>query len=98
MLAVLVFGILSEQISRQSEKGLWRKNYLNCKERYAPFRNIDFIILLDKISGKLITKSVELTEKTKDVLEKLDCLMSFQVNENKGLAEGVVSKTYPAIV
>ena len=47
------------------------KDYLNSKELYAPFSNIDFVTLLDKISGKSITKSVELTEKTKNVLEKI---------------------------
>jgi transposase len=47
------------------------KDYLNSKELYAPFSNIDFVTLFDKISGKSITKSVELSEKTKDVLEKI---------------------------
>jgi len=47
------------------------KDYLNSKELYAPFSNIDFVTLFDKISGKSITKSVELPEKTKIVLEKI---------------------------
>ena len=47
------------------------KDYLNSKELYAPFSNIDFVTLFDKISGKSITKSVELPEKTKNVLEKI---------------------------
>ena len=47
------------------------KDYLNSKELYAPFRNIDFVTLFDKISGKSITKSVELPENTISILDKI---------------------------
>jgi hypothetical protein len=47
------------------------KDYLNSKELYAPFKNIDFVTLFDKISGKSITKSVELPEDTINILDKI---------------------------
>ena len=47
------------------------KDYLNSKELYAPFSNIDFVTLFDKISGKSITKSVELPEKTITILDEI---------------------------
>jgi transposase len=47
------------------------KDYLNSKELYAPFRNIDFVTLFDTISGKSIVRSVELPEDTISILEKI---------------------------
>jgi len=47
------------------------KDYLNSKELYAPFKNIDFVTLFDPASGQTATKSVELPHKTKSVLEKI---------------------------
>ena len=61
---------LNKFLANQRKTG-GEKDYLNSKELYAPFSNIDFVTLFDKISGKSITKSVELTEKTKNVLEKI---------------------------
>jgi transposase len=61
---------LNKFLANQRKTG-GEKDYLNSKELYAPFSNIDFVTLFDKISGKSITKSVELPEKTKNVLEKI---------------------------
>jgi transposase len=61
---------LNKFLANQRKAG-GEKDYLNSKELYAPFSNIDFVTLFDKISGKSITKSVELTEKTKNILEKI---------------------------
>jgi len=47
------------------------KDYLNSKELYAPFKNIDFVTLFDPISGQSAKKSVQLPEETKNVLEKI---------------------------
>ena len=47
------------------------KDYLNSKELYAPFKNIDFVTLFDPASGQTATKSVELPHETKGVLEKI---------------------------
>jgi hypothetical protein len=45
------------------------KDYLNSKELYAPFRNIDFVTIFAKISGESVTKSVELPEEKKSMLD-----------------------------
>jgi hypothetical protein len=54
------------------------KDYLNSKERYAPFKNIDVVTVFDKTSGKSMTKTVELPEDTMNILDKigLPCVAS----------------------
>ena len=52
-------------------KSVGEKDYLNSKELYAPFKNIDFVTLFDPISGQSATKSVELPKETKNILEKI---------------------------
>ena len=47
------------------------KDYLNSKELYAPFKDIDFVTLFHPISGQSATKSVELPEETKNILVKI---------------------------
>ena len=50
-------------------KNAEERDYLNSGELYALFKNIDFVILFDPISGETATKSVELPKETKNVLE-----------------------------
>ncbi|MEA1948863.1 MAG: IS1634 family transposase [Thermodesulfobacteriota bacterium] len=52
-------------------KAVGEKDYLNSKELYAPFKDIDFVTLFDQISGETVTKPVELPEETKSILEKI---------------------------
>jgi hypothetical protein len=52
-------------------KSAGEKDYLNSKELYAAFKNIDFVTLFDPISGQSAKKSVEVPEETKNVLEKI---------------------------
>jgi len=52
-------------------KAVGEKDYLNSKELYAPFKDIDFVTLFDQISGQTVTKPVELPEDTKSILEKI---------------------------
>ena len=66
ILAYFLNKFLANQRKRAGEK-----DYLNSKELYAPFKNIDFVTLFDPISGQSAKKSVELPEKTKNVLEKI---------------------------
>jgi transposase len=66
MLAYFLNKFLANQRKTSGEK-----DYLNSKELYAPFSNIDFVTLFDKISGKSITKSVELPEDTVSILDKI---------------------------
>ena len=83
---------LNKFLSNQ-RKAVGEKDYLNSKELYAPFKDIDFVTLFDRISGKTVTKSVELPERTRDILKKLGCLTSRQANKNKAFTKGVVSET-----
>ena len=66
ILAYFLNKFLANQRKRAGEK-----DYLNSKELYAPFKNIDFVTLFDPISGQSATKSVELPEETKNILEKI---------------------------
>jgi len=52
-------------------KAVGEKDYLNSKELYAPFKDIDFVTLFDQISGQTVTKPVELPEETRSILEKI---------------------------
>ena len=47
------------------------KDFLNSKELYAPFKNIDYVTLFDQTSGQTVRKLVELPEKTKRILAKI---------------------------
>jgi len=61
---------LNKFLSNQ-RKAVGEKDYLNSKELYAPFKDIDFVTLFDRISGKTVTKSVELPERTRDILKNI---------------------------
>jgi hypothetical protein len=47
------------------------KMFEKFEELYAPFKDIDFVTLIDPISGESATKSVELPEETKNLLKKI---------------------------
>ena len=66
ILSYFLNKFLANQRKRNGEK-----DYLNSKELYAPFKNIDFVTLFDPISGQSATKSVELPKETKNILEKI---------------------------
>ena len=67
---------LNKYLANQ-RKNAGEKDYLNSKELYAPFKNIDFVTLFDPISGQSATKSVELPEKTKSILDKIGMSHAF---------------------
>jgi transposase len=66
ILAYFLNKFLANQRKRAGEK-----DYLNSKELYAPFKNIDFVTLFDPASGQTATKSVQLPRETQGVLEKI---------------------------
>jgi len=68
---ICILGYFLNKFLANQRKAGGDKDYLNSKELYAPFKNIDFVTLFDKISGETATKSVELPEETKNVLEKI---------------------------
>ena len=47
-----------------------------------PFKDIDYVSFLDPKSGQGVTKSVELPEKTRNILEKLEMLHLYE-NQSK---------------
>ncbi len=68
---ICILAYFLNKFLANQRKSAGEKDYLNSKELYAPFKNIDFVTLFDPISGESATKSVELPEETKNVLEKI---------------------------
>ncbi len=68
---ICILAYFLNKFLANQRKSVGEKDYLNSKELYAPFKNIDFVTLFDPISGQSATKSVELPEETKNVLEKI---------------------------
>jgi transposase len=72
--AVYTICILAYFINRylaNQRKSIGEKDYLNSKELYAPFKDIDIATLEDSRSGYLFKKAVKLPASTKALLEKL---------------------------
>jgi len=68
---ICILAYFLNKFLANQRKAVGEKDYLNSKELYAPFKNIDFVTLFDPISGKTVTKPVELPEKTRYILEKI---------------------------
>ena len=66
ILAYFVNKYLSNQ-----RKAIGEKDYLNSKELYAPFKDIDIATLEDRNTGHAIRKAVELPPDTKSLLERI---------------------------
>jgi len=72
--AVYTICILAYFINKHlsnKRKAVGDKDYLNSKELYAPFKDIDIATLADSNTGKTIKKSVELPSGTVKLLEAL---------------------------
>jgi len=68
---ICILAYFLNKFLANQRKSAGEKDYLNSKELYAPFKNIDFVTLFDPISGQSATKSVELPKETKNILEKI---------------------------
>ena len=68
---ICILAYFLNKFLANQRKSAGDKDYLNSKELYAPFKNIDFVTLFDPISGQSAKKSVELPQETKHVLEKI---------------------------
>jgi transposase len=66
---ICILAYFLNKFLANKRKSAGEKDYLNSKELYAPFKNIDFVTLFDPISGQSATKSVELPKETKNILE-----------------------------
>jgi transposase len=71
---ICILAYFLNKFLANQRKAAGEKDYLNSKELYAPFKNIDFVTLFDPISGETVTKSVELPEETRSMLEKIGML------------------------
>jgi transposase len=72
--AVYTICILAYFINRylaNQRKALGEKDFLNSRELYAPFKDIDITTLEDRNSGHRLQKAVKLPEATKNLLDKL---------------------------
>jgi transposase len=75
--AVYTICILSYFINRylaNKRKQIGDRDFLNSKELYAPFRDIDIATLTDHRTGRSIKKAVKLPPETKNLLEKIALL------------------------
>ena len=68
---ICILAYFLNKFLANQRKAVGEKDYLNSKELYAPFKNIDFVTLFDRISGETVTKPVELPEETRSILEKI---------------------------
>ncbi len=64
---------LNKYLANQ-RKAIGDKDYLNSKELYSPFRDIDYVTLKDRNTGSIAKKAVELPAKTKELLKKIGLL------------------------
>jgi transposase len=72
--AVYTICILAYFINRylaNKRKSLGEKDFLNSKELYFPFKDIDIATLQDRNTGKTVKKAVSLPTDTKRLLEKI---------------------------
>ena len=72
--AVYTICILAYFINRylaNKRKEIGDLDYLNSRELYAPFRDIDLTTLVDRRTGRSVKKAVALPAKTKNLLEKI---------------------------
>lgn len=75
--AVYTICILSYFINRylaNKRKEIGEKDFLNSRELYSPFRDIDIATLTDNRTGQTIKKAVKLPLETKNLLEKIALL------------------------
>jgi len=68
---ICILAYFLNKFLANQRKAAGQRDYLNSKELYAPFKNIDFVTLVDPASGDTVTKSVELPEKTRRILDKI---------------------------
>ena len=68
---ICILAYFLNKFLANQRKAVGEKDYLNSKELYAPFKDIDSVTLFDRISGETVTKSVELPEETRIILGKI---------------------------
>ena len=69
---VCILGYSTNKYLANQRKAIGDKDYLNSKELYAPFKDIDIATLEDSNTGQRIKKAVELPLDTIKLLEKIN--------------------------
>jgi hypothetical protein len=94
--AVYTIWILAYFINRylaNKRKEIGDKDFLNSKELYGPFKDIDIAALEDRRTGRTLKKAVRLPSETKNLLEKMPCFMLLGPSKIKALAACVAAET-----
>jgi transposase len=68
---ICILAYFLNKFLANQRKAAGERDYLNSKELYDPFKNIDFVTFRDPAAGDTVTKSVALPEKTRRILEKI---------------------------
>jgi transposase len=72
--AVYTICILAYFINRylaNQRKQIEEKDFLNSRELYAPFKDIDLVTLKDEHTGRIVKKAVQIPQPTQRLLEKI---------------------------
>ena len=68
---ICILGYFINKYLSNQRKAMGEKDYLNSRELYAPFKDIDIATLEDSNTGQRIRKAVKLPPDTKKLLERL---------------------------
>ena len=69
---ICILGYFINKYLANRRKAVGEKDYLNSKELYAPFKDIDIVTLEDSNTGQTIRKAAMLPEDTKKLLERIE--------------------------
>ena len=69
---VCILAYFINKYLANQRKAIGEKDYLNSKELYAPFKDIDIATLADSNTGQTVRKAVELPPDTKKLLERIE--------------------------
>jgi transposase len=68
---ICILAYFTNRYLANQRKAVGEKDFLNSKELYAPFKDIDITTLEDSNSGHTMQKAVKLPEATRNLLDKL---------------------------
>jgi len=69
---ICILGYFINKYLSNQRKAMGEKDYLNSRELYAPFKDIDITTLEDSNTGQRIRKAVKLPPDTKKLLERIE--------------------------
>ena len=69
---ICILGYFINRYLSNQRKAIGEKDFLNSKELYAPFKDIDIATLRDRNTGQTIKKAVILPSDTKRLLKRIE--------------------------